>query len=435
MSQRSISIVEYEGFANKEAPAKNTEKFKLLPDNVFVALDAFASMESHSDLLTLGRVKGESKLVNVIKAKNYVGVITLPGMSIDILPKIYNLEKNTEKTKRIFHTMIQTLDRLPPIKELPDSFLQKEKMPLWEIFISMFVDEVTMLAKQGIKSAYTTVENNERFFKGKMMTVQNIKYNLINKTRFFVRYDEFSVDRPENRLLKSTVNLLRKLSNNETNKRNLIRLLMFFEGVTNSLNIDADFSKCISDRSMTHYKKALSWCDVFLRRMNFTSFSGENSAHALLFPMETVFESYIAAKVHKLASDYGFTVKTQGPKKSLFTEPDKFKMKPDITLTEVENKKNIVIMDTKWKLLTNKEYNCDISSNDMYQMYSYSKKYHAKKIVLLYPNTDTDTMKEARQTYKSNDSNDPVTVQIEFIDLSNTEEEITTILKNIKDCP
>jgi len=69
-------------------------------------------------------------------------------------------------------------------KDFNVSNLHADNLSLLDIFIKMFLDEVTILTKQGIKAAYTPVEANERFYKGKLLASQNIKYNLVNKERF-----------------------------------------------------------------------------------------------------------------------------------------------------------------------------------------------------------------------------------------------------------
>jgi 5-methylcytosine-specific restriction endonuclease McrBC regulatory subunit McrC len=60
-----------------------------------------------------------------------------------------------------------------------------------------------------------------------------------------------------------------------------------------SLDYKSDFSKYIPDRNMKDYTTALLWSKVFLMGKSFTSFAGSEVAVALLFPMETLFESYI----------------------------------------------------------------------------------------------------------------------------------------------
>ena len=209
----------------------------------------------------------------------------------------------------------------------------------------------------------------------------------MSRERFFVRYDDFSINR-ENRLIKATLHFLLKKTADARNRQNAIRLLTFFEGVDDSANYDADFSKCISNRSMSHYDKALSWCRVFLRGNSFTAFSGSEVALALLFPMEKVFESFVAAKFRKHIRPE-VNLRTQDTRYSLFDSPTRaFALRPDLVL---EFGEKTVVLDTKWKLLSDNARNSGISQSDMYQMYAYSKKYHASNIVLLYPYSDAAT--------------------------------------------
>jgi 5-methylcytosine-specific restriction enzyme subunit McrC len=131
------------------------------------------------------------------------------GTVIEILPKIADGEITVSETKQIFLEMLKTLNDVN-FKDFNVSSLHMERLSLLEIFIKMFLDEITILTKQGLKAAYTPIESNEKFYKGKLLASQNLKHNLINKERFFVRYDDFNIDRPENRLIKSTISFLLK---------------------------------------------------------------------------------------------------------------------------------------------------------------------------------------------------------------------------------
>jgi len=87
-----------------------------------------------------------------------------------------------------------------------------------------------------------------------------------------------SINRPENRLLKVTLTFLQKQSGDDRNRLKLLRLLLFFQRVDLSVDQEADFSKCSTNRSLAHYEKALSWCRVFLRGNSFTAFAGSEVA-------------------------------------------------------------------------------------------------------------------------------------------------------------
>ena len=418
----TYSINEYSGFTSEKA----VNGYKALPKKTFEALENFilanvSEKETEAiELLSLSARRGIGK---VITARNYVGLVAMTdGTVIEILPKIAGDEFSEDDTKRIFLEMLKTLRDIT-FKDFNVSRLHTDRLNLFEIFIKMFLDEVTALTKQGLKSAYTPVEANEKFYKGKILASQNIKYNLVNKQRFYVLYDDFNMNRPENRLIKSTLRFLLKATHDGHNRQYASRLLTLFERVDYSASYDADFSKCIIDRSMNHYDKALSWCRVFLLGNSFTAFSGSEVALALLFPMEKVFESFVAAKLRKHISKEIY-LRTQDNRYSLFDSPRRaFALRPDIVL---EFGERIVVMDTKWKLLSDTERNSGISQSDMYQMYAYGKKYGADRIVLLYPYSDRISRTDIGYA-----SNDNVKVDVRFVDLRNPDESLSELLSEV----
>lgn len=421
-SNKTYTITEYGGFTRNVS----FSGYQSLPERTFDALETFilantSGIETEAvELLSLSARRGIGK---IITARNYVGLITMTdGTVIEILPKIAGGDISDGDTKRIFLEMLKTLKDVT-FKDFNVSHLHTDRLSLLEIFIKMFLDEVSILTKQGLKAAYTPVEANERFYKGKLLASQNIKHNLISHDRFFVRYDDFSINRPENRLIKSTLRFLLKQTTDSRNRQNTVRLLTFFEGVDYSVSCEADFSKCIGDRSMSHYDKTLSWCRVFLQGNSFTSFRGSEIALALLFPMEKVFESFVAAKFRRHLGD-GVSLRTQDSRYSLFDSPTRaFALRPDIVL---EFSGHTVVLDTKWKLLSDNTRNSGISQSDMYQMYAYSKKYDADGIVLLYPHSDNVSRSEFRYA-----SDDNVNVDISFIDLRNADNSIANLIAKV----
>ncbi|WP_373485593.1 McrC family protein [Acetobacterium malicum] len=418
-SDKTYTIMEYGGFTR----GVDLCGFQGLPERTFDALEAFilanntGTVTEVVELLSLSARRGAGK---IITARNYVGLITMTdGTVIEILPKIAGGDLSENDTKKIFLEMLKALKDVS-FKNFNVSSLRTERLILLEIFIKMFIDEVTILTKQGLKSSYMPVEANERFYKGKLLACQNIKYNLVSSERIFVRYDDFSINRPENRLIKTTLRFLLKATGDGGNRRNIMRLLSFFDGVGYSKSVDTDFSKSIVDRSMNHYEKAISWCRAFLKGNSFTAFSGNSVALALLFPMEKVFESFISTKFRqRIGNDVNLRI--QDARYSLFDRPSRaFSLRPDLVL---EFDGNTVILDTKWKLLSDNTRNSGISQSDMYQMYAYSKKYDAKWIFLLYPHSDAVSSTDIRYV-----SDDNVNVQVFFIDLRNVDDSISKLL-------
>ena len=158
----------------------------------------------------------------------------------------------------------------------------------------------------------------------------------------------------------------------------------------------------------------MRWSRVFLLNKSFTTFSGGHDARALLFPMEKVFESYVAQQLKRVLVDLNWEISTQDKGYYLFDSPRQFALRPDIVITRGDGSR--IILDTKWKSLSDKPgINYGISQTDMYQMYAYAKKYKTSEIWLLYPvNPEMRSHPDI-----SFDSDDGVKVSLFFVDIAN----------------
>lgn len=335
--------------------------------------------ERLSDFLRISSHKG----VKVIKPQNYVGVINIDNkFQIEILPKI-DVDDDNE-LRIIFLRMLSSLKEFKG-KSFKNAQLNDSNLPIYEIFIRMYLNEVQELLKKGLKSDYVTLEGNIPYFKGKFLINQHLKHNIIRKDRFYMAYDEFHINRPENRLIKTTLLKLNKISSNGKNQLLAKRLLAEFEMVNQSTNIDKDFSLVKKDRNAQAYQSLMTWSQLFLKNKSFSTFKGTENVNALLFPMEKIFESYISKQLKNISFNYsGYKMETQKQTQYLFDEPRRFRLKPDIYISM--NSNPYKVLDIKWKRLnTDFKNNYGISQSDMYQMYAYAYKYNVEDIVLIYP--------------------------------------------------
>ena len=318
-------ITEYGTFIT----GKTIDGYTTLPSNTFSALENFvlSNRTDDVDALELMSISARKGIGKVITAKNYVGVITMnDGTTIEILPKIFSHETITEsKVKKLLVDMLKTL-RNAPFKSLQSTNVNIDKLNIFEIFIRMFVDEVFYIVKRGLKCNYETIQANESVFKGKMVFAAQIKYNYAHKECSFVEYDDFNTNRAENRILKSTLYYLYKKTTSIKNKTDIKTLLNAFTDVELSSNYKSDFAQIVPDRKTTDYQTALLWSKIFLMGKSFTSFAGSEVAFALLFPMETLFESYIAAQLKKSLDNSEYIISTQDKTYHLFDDPKKFLM-------------------------------------------------------------------------------------------------------------
>ena len=421
-----LEVKEYDSITGN-VDYKDDEKYKYLDQKAFVDLIEFiheyAGDEENADALDFMRISYKRNVGDVVTIKNYVGLIQMKnGYQVQILPKVSfgdgAEDPGNKRTKKIFLKMLRSMKDFPS-KVFNDASLKVDQMNLYEIFINMYLQEVRQLVKRGIKSAYVTQEDNLKYYKGKLLINQQIRTNLAHRERFYITYDEFHPNRAENRLVKATLLKLQKLTSSAENAKEINQLLTAFEMVEPSLNYQKDFSRVTIDRNTKDYEMLIQWSKVFLMNKSFTTFSGDSTSRALLFPMESVYESYVAQQIRKMFCPEGWEVSSQDKGHYLFVEPKRqFALRPDIVL-EMDGR--TVIMDTKWKSLVNNErINYGISQADMYQMYAYSKKYKTSEIWILYP--VNDDMRD--HTNIRFDSGDGTTVNVFFVDVANIEDSL-----------
>ena len=356
---------------------KDNTKDNFIKKETFDSLEKFVlENEKTAQYLKITTKNGFGK---VLQAQNYVGVIqTKDGTTIEILPKIKNA--TTEKSKDILIKMLKTLKN-SPFKNLSVANLKSSKIPLFEIFISMFLEELTVLVRNGIKSDYISKEENLKFLKGKLKISEQIKYNTIHKERFFVQYEEFISNRVENRIIKTTLQFLYNKSKLNKNQQRIREFLFVFDEIEISHNIKTDFSKIKLNRQMKDYEQVLLWCKTFLFENSFSPYKGNDIAFALLFDMNLLFESFVYSYLKKSSNFQD--IKSQDRTHHLAYENGigRFRLKPDIVINGGK-----IIADTKWKILSeDKAYN-GVLQDDMYQLYAYGTKYNnCEKIYLIYP--------------------------------------------------
>lgn len=392
---------------------------------------SFSPDHGMSDAADYMRIGFKRSVGDTISVNNYVGLIQTPsGFQLQILPKIDFREQEEDITKKVFLRMLRSMKDFPG-RVFSDATLSSDRMNLYEIFINMFVRETQQLVKHGLRSDYVPKEENLNFYKGKLLCKEHVKRNVTHMERFYVRYDEYTTNRPENRLIKSTLLKLQKESNDQENIRNIRMMLPAFELIEESRDYDRDFSKVRIDRNTTDYRNIIDWAKIFLKNKSFTTFAGTSQGKALLFPMEKVFEEYIARELKKVI-DPSVTLRTQSGGRYLFDDPRKFMLRPDILMTTGNGK--MIILDTKWKRLENNPaVNYGMSQQDMYQMFAYAERFETPYVWLVYPKTKELSGYDNEIHFRSKNRNEDLAADIHvfFADLVDIEDSMKELVSLI----
>lgn len=322
-------------------------------------------------------------------AGNYVGIIeTHKGTVLEILPKV-DFAEGDDKTKRVFYDMLGTWRGFKSQAVFNESHINAvRRFNMLEVFVHLFLNNLVMLTQRGLARQYQPVEDNLPCLRGRILFPQHIRENASNRARFYVGYDEFSANRPANRLIHSTIDRLAGTVRQPRNQQLLHQLRIGFSEIPMSSHPQSDWDRHQVDRTIKHYDAVMQWVGLFLFDHGLTTFAGKHVNQALLFPMWEIFEDFVAASFRRYQD--GYSVRKQGPRKYLVTDAQErgvFEMKPDISLMSGDNSE--FILDTKWKRVNAEDGDLKhgVNQADMYQMFVYGKKYGCRKVALIYPMT------------------------------------------------
>ena len=348
-----------------------------------------------------------------IKIGRYVGTIqTKNGQVLEILPKIYKASGQQEEDKdvcrSVFLNMLRHFTDIKARSFQNVTLSTKKGFPILEVYISNYINAVEQLVLGGLKKNYASVEENQRFLKGKLDVSKQIIKNVTNKARFAIRYNKYMEDIPQNRVIVSTLRKLMNISHSTSNKAHISTLLTLMADIPSSTNIENDLRvSSASNRLFTSYEMLIKWSEQFLLNRGFTTFAGNCVNQSLLFQAEKLFEDFVAYLFRKYAPTYN--VDAQNTRYFLVdrhNDKRMFQLRPDILVETDRHSLNYecIIIDTKWKAIDasrpDRHYLIDIK--DMYQLYAYGQKYRQgqtkeigldviPKLVLIYPYSEKFT--------------------------------------------
>ena len=138
---------------------------------------------------------------------------------------------------------------------------------------------------------------------------------------------------------------------------------------------------------MVHYQPIKPWCELILYRHMPWSVAGQWRGISLLFPMEKLFERYVAASLSRALLP---TAKlTEQAARLFLCDHDggrMFQLQPDLL---IEDRGMRWVLDTKWKRIDsqNRTDKYSLSQADFYQLFAYGQKYLQGRgeLVLIYP--------------------------------------------------
>jgi len=323
-----------------------------------------------------------------LKWDSYVGVLETPcGTRLEILPKHHEQDDCLLRSRQLLRKLIQSALQLKP-REASVAGLELFDKSLSEWVMGQFLAELDLLVKRGVRFDYQRIEEEQRFLRGQLNVVAQMRQPPGRQHHFQIRHDVFLPERAENRLLKLALEQVAKSTQDAANWRLANELRSMLAEVPASRQVSQDLRAWSRDGLMAHYQAIKPWCELILNQQMPIAVSGEWRGMSLLFPMERLFECYVEGWLRKQLLPAA-RLTSQASREHL-CEHDKgpmFCLKPDLL---IDYSKQRWILDTKWKRVDARkpEKNYDLSQSDFYQLFAYGHKYRDEgvpKLVLIYP--------------------------------------------------
>jgi len=315
-----------------------------------------------------------------IRFCNYVGVIKIGDITIEVLPKCDRYDDDKQNWQEVLLEML-AISLKVDAKTTTDADIHIRQHNVLETYLNIFLDELVILLHQGLVKKYRTDESNQTSLKGKLQIHKNILKNIVHAERFYVSHQVYDRNNVYNSIIYQALCCIFSLNVTISLNKRCHSLLLDFPECSPILISDNLFKRLQYDRKTERYKKAINLARIILMNYHPDIKGGSNNILAIMFDMNLLWENYIYYVLKRAESS--LTVKAQR-RMPFWQYEDKWKVNliPDIVVTN--NKEESIVLDTKWK------YEKDVSMHDLRQMYAYGKYFNTLKSYLVYPDKITD---------------------------------------------
>ena len=319
---------------------------------------------------------------NGIKFKQFVGVVQVDGLTIEILPKIDNNTSDENVWQKVLIEMLRVTKKLK-VQKVGEADVNKQNIHLLDIYFEWYLNEVQLLIHQGLIKQYYRETSNVKALKGKLEFAGHISKNLIHKERFYTTHQVYDKDHLVHQILYKALAIVEQCTkgNSLYGKCKSVQL-DFPEVQTINVN-EATFTKIPKNRKTAPYGTALAIARLIILNFAPNISSGGERMLALLFDMNSLWEEYVLVRLKQVQDEKGIIVRGQESK--VFWNG--ITIRPDIV---IEKGDETYIIDTKWKNINNSQP----STDDLRQMYVYNDYWKSSRAMLLYPSNFTIFIKE-----------------------------------------
>lgn len=313
---------------------------------------------------------------NYVAAQQWVGIVNLPGLTIEILPKISFCE-SAFQNRKILVNMLCTVDHIT--LSLPQrASVSIESYGFRDLMIYNYIVLIEQYVKESLIMDYVKITKTQSLLRGKIDFRDQFNRAEEFPTKFKCTYSKYLKDNKINQLLLCALNQMFNDTDNSQLRNKIKKLLLEFSDIQNTSRNGVLKENITFNSVNARIQSPVCFARLYLKNLSTSLNAGVQDVQFMLFDMNKLYEQYIYCCYRKI---YGNQVKYQYAQKYLLKSTSGKKyvlLRPDIIL---KRNNAITILDAKWKQLHG-----FAKESDIYQMNAYGTAFeHTQAVYLLYP--------------------------------------------------
>lgn len=346
-----------------------------------------------------------------LRAGEQVGVVQVGAYTFEILPKIDAAALTNEgegadrqQKESAAQNLLALLSYAFDLPLLAQSLagLSAQAGPWTELLTRLFAVQLRQELLSGVSHSYLPREEALPFLRGRWDLARQSVRGAGQHMAFEVNYDDFTADIPLNQVFRFAVERLSALTLDAGNQMLLSTLRDWLQPVMLLPEItSAHLERITFNRLTNRFQPAYNLARLFLAGSVIQLRAGLQPAYAFVFDMNLLFERFVAGflvlyrqrifpdpwqagglrdQVYLLAQSAGgsfYLAESDGQ--------GVLRLIPDLLFKRRGSRIPLLVADTKYKLLADRQSRLGIASEDAYQMLAYLVRLGCSRGLLLYP--------------------------------------------------
>jgi 5-methylcytosine-specific restriction enzyme subunit McrC len=282
-----------------------------------------------------------------------VGAVQVAGHGVHVAPKL--------SIARLMFLLEYAPDR--PVWQREQVGLE-EHLDLLHVMAAVFTRTTDRATRGGLLQGYRTVEDSLPVLRGRVREADQLRLWQGRALPVEVRYDEFTADIAENRLLLAATRRLLRLPQLTTRpRRELLQLRQRLAEVSDLVR-GTPAPTWTPSRLNVHYQPALRLAELVLAGSSFEHRAGPLAVRGFVLDLPRVFEDFVTKALRSALAPRGGRVEGQP---TVFLDDDALiRTRPDVVW--LDGRRPLAVVDAKYKA----EKPSGFPDADLYQALAYA---------------------------------------------------------------